>query len=79
MLEFQAGNHQKLLIVTVVIICVGIAFCISVAPCAKSFGGIVPLQCSEKSCSCEKEKKNGVYGLAAGVAMQLVHWWRGGR
>ena len=57
MLEFQAGNHQKLLIVIVVIIYVEIAFCISVAPCAKSVEGIVPLQCMWEGAAMDEKEK----------------------
>ena len=47
-----------MLIVIVVIICVEIAFCISVAPCAKSVEGIVPLQCMCEGATMD-EKEEG--------------------
>ena len=38
----------------------------------------MPLQCVEKVAAVQY-KKNDVNGLAVGVTMQLVHWWRGDR
>ena len=46
-----------MLIVTVVIICVEIAFCISVTPCAKSVEGIVPLQCMWEGAAMDEKEK----------------------
>ena len=73
-LEFKTGNHQKLMIVIVVIICVEPRHSVLVwHRVAKSFEGIVPLQYMWEKLQLCSIKENHVNGLAAGVAMQLTN------